>query len=275
MDKTIYHDGYKYLSTRSTGNVAEYTVTVRIPSKNIETWMLGVLFFTLIASIPIFLLVLFISYKIVDLLFHPARDIVTNLEDFASNVNHEFKTSLAETISSLELAEITGKYEQSVKQAISSSRRINSILDSLGHLVHFVNSDYRREKTDLIGLIEKALPEFRTDMEKKSITLDRGYNPRTKIHRLIDHEPLLLCFRNIFKNAIRYSKDGGTVELSITDHFIRVKDYGVGIEKENISKIFGRYFREDHSVEGSGIGLSLVKKIAERYGWKVEIQSEK
>lgn len=54
-----------------------------------------------------------------------------------------------------------------------------------------------------------------------------------------------------------------------------MKDYGVGIAAENLDKIFGRYFREDYSREGSGIGLALAKKIVERYGWTLDIESEK
>ena len=165
------------------------------------------LLWTVVSLVPVFFLVLFISYKIVDLLFRPAHDIVSNLEDFASNVNHELKTSLAETLSSLELAEITGDYVHSVEHAIVSTRRINAILDSLGHLIHFVNSDYRRERRDIISLIDKSLSEFDAEVDHKKLKIEKLYDPAGHIWKTIDHEPLLLCFRNIFKNAVRYSKE--------------------------------------------------------------------
>lgn len=133
--------------------------------------------------------------------------IVENLEDYTSNVNHEFKTSLAEVISSLELANIIKNYDKAVPQAIASSKRMNMILDSLGHTIHFVNSDYRKETINLVPLFEKALEEFVLQMENKKIRLSRRYTRQVPVYVTIDHEPLLLVFRNIFKNAVRYSHE--------------------------------------------------------------------
>lgn len=123
------------------------------------------------------------------------------------------------------------------------------ILDSLGHTVHFVNSDYRKENVNLVALFEKSLHEFDSHFQAKNLHFIRRYNRHSVISRTIDHEPLLLVFRNILKNAIRYSYEGGKIELMIHQDFFRVKDYGIGIAAENLDKVFGRYFREDYSRE--------------------------
>lgn len=123
------------------------------------------------------------------------------------------------------------------------------ILDSLGHTVHFVNSDYRKENVNLVALFEKSLHEFDSHFQVKNLHFIRRYNRHSVISRTIDHEPLLLVFRNILKNAIRYSYEGGKIELMIHQDSFRVKDYGIGIAAENLDKVFGRYFREDYSRE--------------------------
>jgi signal transduction histidine kinase len=61
----------------------------------------------------------------------------------------------------------------------------------------------------------------------------------------------------------------------ISKHKFVIKDYWIGIDTKNLDKIFERYFRENYSWEWSGIWLSLVKRVAERYNWNIDIKSEK
>jgi len=91
----------------------------------------------------------------------------------------------------------------------------------------------------------------------------------------VDPDPLVLCFSNILSNAIRYSKENGIIEIRITQNFFEILDHGVGIEQENLEKIFTRHFRENSHVGGTGIGLSLVRHICELYNWEIDITSEK
>ena len=100
-----------------------------------------------------------------------------SLEWFAANINHEFKTSLSEIISSLELAEITKQYETPTKDSIASAKRLNDTLDSLSLMIHFVNSDYRREKINLITQLDESLKDFSTLIEDKNLILVKGAIP--------------------------------------------------------------------------------------------------
>jgi two-component system OmpR family sensor kinase len=190
-------------------------------------------------------------------------------------VNHEFKTALTEIISSLELARLTGEYEDANKYSVSSARRLDSMLDTLGMLIHFVNSDYRKERVNLYSALDECIDDLERLMNDKHIKLDKKYNPQKAIYKYIDKSPLVLSFQNILKNAIKYSDIGGKIEISIfKDRFI-IKDYGLGISQENLPKIFDRYFRESYASSGSGIGLSIIKRITEIYHWEIDIKSKK
>ena len=140
--------------------------------------------------------------------YKPLREIIVSLEAFASNVNHEFKTSLTEIISSLELAKVTGEYKEANTYSISSARRLDSILNSLGTMIHFVDSDYRKERVNIIKLLDTSLSDFQGNINRKDISIIKKYSPLSQVFRYIDASPLTLCFQNILENAVKYSDDG-------------------------------------------------------------------
>lgn len=266
---------FKYYFTQFKKWPEIYFITVReLSSDFLKEAVITLVILVLVAPFLYFLL-FWISERSLRLLYRPIEDIIMSLEWFAANINHEFKTSLSEIISSLELAEITKQYETPTKDSIASAKRLNDTLDSLSLMIHFVNSDYRREKINLIKQLDESLKDFSTLIEDKNLSIIKKYSPKTDFLIVIDKAPLMLCFTNILKNAIRYSKEGWTIEITIEKDYFSIKDYWVGISKENLNNIFDRYFREKYAGSWSGIGLSLVKKISDTYKWDVSVESEK
>jgi signal transduction histidine kinase len=96
-----------------------------------------------------------------------------------------------------------------------------------------------------------------------------------------DAEEIEIIFNNLISNAIKYNKEGGTVECIITDNQgcieIAVTDTGIGISAQDIEKIFGDFVRikneKTKNITGSGLGLSIVKKLTDNYGGKIEVAS--
>lgn len=220
----------------------------------------------------------FLAYllcKFMNQMYKPLKEVIVNLEWFASNVNHEFKTALTEIISSLELAKLTWEYEEANKYSVSSARRLNSMLDTLGMLIHFVNSDYRKERVNLYKVLDECIDDLERLVTDKHIKLEKKYDPSKTLYKYIDKSPLVLSFQNILKNAIKYSEIWWKIDISIfRDRFV-IKDYGIGIAEDNIPKIFDRYFRESYSSSWSGIWLSIIKRITEIYHWDIDIKSKK
>ena len=97
-----------------------------------------------------------------------------------------------------------------------------------------------------------------------------------------DKEDLICIFSNLINNSIKYTDTSGEIKVSLlktSNGFIfKVVDDGIGIAKENIKKITNRFYREDQSrssnTGGSGLGLSIVKKILEKYNAKLEVKSD-
>lgn len=278
--KIYYHEWYKYYYTTFTKTTdldsISYNILARVEAKNYNREYLNVfLLFTLLSPILFFFL-FFVSSRLMSVVYKPIEEMILNLESFASNINHEFKTSISEILSTLELADITWDYKEANVIVTHSTKRLNNILDVLWVLIYFSNSEYRKQRVDLISLLDRDIIEFRTKIKDKDIKILKKYDPRSHIIKIIDKEPLLLCFRNILKNAIRYSHEGWKIEIYITKSYFLIKDYWVWIDKSNINKIFERYFRENYTAwKGFWIWLSLIKRITEIYNWDIDIKSEK
>lgn len=217
----------------------------------------------------------YIWCRIMHKIYKPIKEVVGNLEWFAENINHEFKTSLTEIISTIDLAKVTKDYEENIDRVGSSAKRLSKILDSLSFMIHFVNVDYRKEKIDVINFLDKSINDYKFNLEEKNIKIIKKYDENKPIIKYIDSAPLLLCFSNILKNAIRYSNDNWTIEIEITKNYFSIKDYWVWISDENKQKIFDRHFRESYSWEWFWLWLSMVKKISDVYNWEIDLKSKK
>jgi signal transduction histidine kinase len=96
-----------------------------------------------------------------------------------------------------------------------------------------------------------------------------------------DSDEIEIIFNNLISNAIKYNKEGGTVECTISkenDHAaIKVVDTGIGISKEDLEKIFDDFVRikneKTKSISGTGLGLAIVKKMTENYNGTIEVSS--
>ena len=268
-------NGRRFYMTSAVNGTEIYYIIVSNVYETLFSQVAKTLLILLIISPFLYSFLAYLLCRVMSKMYKPLKEIIINLESFASNINHEFKTALTEIISSLELARLTGEYEEANKYSVSSAKRLNSMLDTLGMLIHFVNSDYRKERVNLYGVLDESIDDLEKMLTDKHIKIDKKYDASKTLYRYIDKSPLVLSFQNILKNAIKYSEIWGKIEISIfRDRFV-IKDYGVGIANENLPKIFDRYFRESNANSGSGIGLSIIKRITEIYNWDIDIKSKK
>ncbi len=91
-----------------------------------------------------------------------------------------------------------------------------------------------------------------------------------------DKRHVSILFKNIIENAMKYNKEQGEVTISWRDGTLIVEDSGIGMNAEEISRVFDRFYRinPSHDKNGSGIGLTIVDRIVKLSNWKITIESE-
>ena len=211
-------------------------------------------------------------------------------KEFMGNVSHELKTPLF-TVQSYILTLLDGalkdkavrkKYLERASKGVERLIVIVQDLDMISKL-EVGDLNLNKERFDIIELLQNVFDLFEMRAQKKGITLtfDTQYNKPVMVYA--DRERIQQVITNLIVNSIKYGKQDGTTEVSVEDLIqnkviIRVTDNGEGIEKENLTRLFERFFRVDKSGSrkegGSGLGLAIVKHILEAHGEKIYVESE-
>jgi two-component system sensor histidine kinase VicK len=204
---------------------------------------------------------------------------------FVSNVSHELRTPLTSVKSYLEaLSEPVAP--DFVKVSLNETNRMMRMVTDLLSLSRIDNetSHLEVELTNFTAFITFILNRFdkiKNQDETKKYEIIRDY-PITPIWVEIDTDKLTQVIDNIMNNAIKYSPDGGTITVSIktTDEqlILSIADEGLGIPKQDLPKIFDRFYRVDKARSraqgGTGLGLAIAKEIIKQHQGFIWAKSE-
>ena len=125
--------------------------------------------------------------------------------------------------------------------------------------------------------VEEAVSELAVLAKSKNVTVNASGDAKIKIEK----EHLYELVKNLIENAVRYNVEGGSVNVTVKREsgktVISVADTGIGIDAENRSRIFERFYRIDKSrsraTGGTGLGLAIVKHVCELYGARIDLSS--
>jgi two-component system phosphate regulon sensor histidine kinase PhoR len=207
--------------------------------------------------------------------------------DFIANVSHELKTPLSLIRMFGELL-ATGKYKGEAmgrdyagiitREAERLSHLIDNVLDFAR--LERGKASYHFAEGQLEAVVERALDVFRHRLEKEKLRLRTEIESNLPPVRM-DEGAMTLVLLNLVDNAVKYAGDGGEVAVRLRRVpgavALSIADRGSGIAYVEQRRIFERFYRSENArarnVRGSGIGLALVKHIAEAHGGRVEVES--
>ena len=209
---------------------------------------------------------------------------------FVSNVSHELRTPLTSVKSYLEALDEGALSEpvapDFVKVSLNETNRMMRMVTDLLSLSRIDNetSHLEVELTNFTAFITFILNRFdkiKNQDETKKYEIIRDY-PITPIWVEIDTDKMTQVIDNIMNNAIKYSPDGGTITVSIktTDEqlILSIADEGLGIPKQDLPKIFDRFYRVDKARSraqgGTGLGLAIAKEIIKQHQGFIWAKSE-
>ena len=209
---------------------------------------------------------------------------------FVSNVSHELRTPLTSVKSYLEALDEGALYEpvapDFIKVSLNETNRMMRMVTDLLHLSRIDNVTSQLDVelinfTAFITFILNRFDKMRAQDQEKKYELVRDY-PITSVWIEIDTDKMTQVIDNILNNAIKYSPDGGkiTVSMKTTDDqmILSISDQGLGIPKEDLPKIFDRFYRVDKARSraqgGTGLGLAIAKEIIKQHNGFIWAKSE-
>jgi signal transduction histidine kinase/ligand-binding sensor domain-containing protein/DNA-binding response OmpR family regulator len=206
---------------------------------------------------------------------------------FFANVSHELRTPLT-LIEGPMKALLSGDYTGDVKEVyqliLRNSRRLLLLVNQLLDLskIEAGSLKLQARKYDFLLLVKGVVACFESLASQKNILVTTHYSSES-IFGYFDIDKIEKVLTNLMSNAFKFTPNGGTVDVSVTQTSvtqleISVADSGIGIPPEHIGKIFDRFYQVDDSQtrgwEGTGIGLALTKELVELHKGEITVASE-
>ncbi len=226
------------------------------------------------------------SYFISDKATIPIQKTIALLRQFISDAGHELNTPLsiinacAEKLEHrLKKQDITANEVNTISKSAERMQHIIDALMLLAELENPIKAGLICEPVKVFDLLNECIEEFAIKFEQRGILLTYSAIPDLVI--LGDPASLYTMLSNLLENALRYTEPGGSVTVTVIRHPIDLKiiiaDTGIGIAQSNLTQIFDRFYRVDKSRSrlsgGAGLGLSIVKAIAESHHGSVDVFS--
>lgn len=200
-----------------------------------------------------------------------------------SDVAHELRTPVANVSANIE-AMVEGALEPDnarLESCYNELMRITDIISDLEKLRQIENEKLVLERTsvDVKELCESVIQAFKAQLESKQISCTVNAD---HVSLMADRNRLYQVMANLISNAIKYTQNGGCINVDVVDNkdfvAISVKDNGIGINESDLPFIFERFYRTDKSrnrtTGGAGIGLAIVKAIVLAHGGEVSVESK-
>lgn len=216
-------------------------------------------------------------------LIEQAEQLVLQQEEFNQNISHELRTPVSLIQGECELLEDMhgDDMPEAMAEAVSvihkQSDRMNIMISGLLYLARINRDNYKlnKEAVDLVDIVESACDDAEDLDDGAHVFVRDLATSETEV----DVGLIMIAVRNLISNAIKYSPRGSRVFVSTgtgaAGVFVSVRDEGSGISEENQKKIFEPYYqvRGERNSEGFGLGLNLVKRIAEKHGGSISLTS--
>jgi two-component system sensor histidine kinase ArlS len=225
----------------------------------------------------------YLDNSLIDLMnkIHEAFD---KEREFTSNASHEMMTPISILQNKIENLMLDNDLNEELQDKImgimKTMNRLKSIVRSLLMISRIENDQYvKSERVNIKKLVEEVMNELEDRLEARGIRFRLSFSDDHTLQNL-NRDLIFQLIFNLVNNAIRYNKENG--EISITGYLdpgksyrLLIADTGVGIAAKDIDTIFDRFKKSGPAEgEGYGLGLSIVKSIAQYHGMRIEVKSE-
>lgn len=206
--------------------------------------------------------------------------------EFISIITHKLRTPMTGIRWTTENLEKDNNLGEAVKTQIGYIKDENFRLIELTNLLISISNaenvfyEYKLKKYDLSKIFDEVITALRLEIEKKKIEIHKQNNGETM--GIFDENRIKFVIQVLLENAIRYSPSGSIIDIKFLTEknnlICRVEDFGIGINKNDLGKMFNKFYRSEKAktidTEGLGIGLYISKEILFRQNGKIWVESK-
>jgi signal transduction histidine kinase len=228
------------------------------------------------------LIVLFAGF-----IWERVRDLETLKYEFITVVTHKFRTPLTRIKWSSEILRKEGEINEEQKSALSEIENANEHLVSLTDVLLNLRKandsafQYEFETYDICNLIDSTVKNVSKRVKDREMDFS-VVCPELHANVSLDKRRLSFALQIVIDNALTYTPKQGKISITVSKEnssvFIKVKDSGIGIAKDDMSRVFSKFWRSKEAkttdTEGMGIGLFMAREIIERHDGEIYVQSE-
>ncbi|MCR8682974.1 sensor histidine kinase [Campylobacter sp. LMG 17559] len=237
-----------------------------------ELWKLKLktIFYTLICI----LLLAMVAYILILLVFKNIKEQFKALNDFIKDTTHEINTPLSVILASIKKFDDTNLNPNNIKKLNHiklASKNLNHIYQNLIALNFFLQKENTKEDINLKELLEQRLEYFETLIAQKNLIIEKNLLEQ---NFYANKEEMQILIDNLLSNAIKYTNAHKKIYIYLKEKTLTIKDEGQGMSTKEIAQIFTRYKRFNQDQGGFGIGLNLVKQIADKNNINIKVLSK-
>ncbi len=223
-----------------------------------------------------------IKANAIRLLNDKLREAYEELDTFSYTISHDLKSPIAAIKGYSDLMLMKPELETDMQKALKRigerAGKMNNMVNDILNYTHLTRLDIQYKDLNAGAMIEDIITDLDLDDFKRKIKITLG--PLPKLYG--DKVMIMQVFSNLINNAVKYSVNEESASIHIEgkvkekEVIYSIKDNGLGIAPENMTLIFGLFKRMDnvHKIDGSGVGLAIVKRIVEKHNGKIWVESE-
>lgn len=247
---------------------------------------------SLFTGVGIIFFIILLSFFVSALLIHHTRKLELEKKkmrfDFIRVLGHELKSPINAIEGYLQLMDqriagnIPDAYDKMISRSLIRIEFMRKLITDLLDLTRIESGQKKRElsEVDVHEVARESIETMIPSAKERSITINLLSDQ--PVYMIADRSEIEIIFNNLISNAIKYNQDRGHVEVSVVvfDDKVKisVKDTGIGMTEVEVKKLFGEFVRirneKTSNIPGSGLGLSIVKKITTLYNGETHVESK-
>ena len=199
----------------------------------------------------------FISKLAVD----PLAEYVKNLQNLSKETLHELNLPISTIVTNLQMLRKGTQDEKTLKRLARIDSACEMLKQRYNELEYMIKMQSKQEikesfsvdalVQERVAFLEKVYPQMNFTLEVQSMEI---FSDKTGLSKVID---------NIIDNGVKYSQDSKNIVIKVTENSLSIKDFGIGMDEVEIVKIFDQFYQTNTTMQGFGIGLSMVKRFCD------------